>query len=392
MPRVRIRLRPATIFLLLGIFTLKMDENRHSHLTSGFVRGYERSLPFQSHRQALAPSAPGQPRLPSHLQPVNCIKVPKWTGSAPPIPPPSFLPPQISVANFGETSSATSTLAGPDVWAPLDPSTPNTSKSKVFQLSSPSTPFTVPPSPVFSSWGDMPTPMQPTPQQLQNRKWTEAYHAGRNESFSLSPAPVHLRPAAAAPLQRRAKPCYDKVVKPQLCDYFLKTGICRKGKECDFLHVIVLPDDKPLPSRICTFFQQSSCKKANMCDYAHVIHESKKQELEQRLVHHEEIRSATRLCSYHWNGHCKKASACSFVHATPRDRVPVSARRCQFFTAQARCKKGNRCMFAHVVDADASSMPSDLRSLKQSATGLSSACAPGRPQPLATVTNAPMKQ
>eukprot|EP00123_Amoebidium_parasiticum_P018536 comp24234_c1_seq1/m.44728 comp24234_c1_seq1/g.44728 ORF comp24234_c1_seq1/g.44728 comp24234_c1_seq1/m.44728 type:complete len:240 (-) comp24234_c1_seq1:3868-4587(-) len=175
---------------------------------------------------------------------------------------------------------------------------------------------------------------------------------------AMAPSPYAALPMAVG----GGRPGFAPILpapRAKFCSFY-NEGKCKKGPQCDHLHVVILADDAPMPERrVCAYFKEGTCKKGNQCDHLHVVREREKEEVEKRI----ERCMAERLekvCPFFWSATCKKGMACDTLHLMPRQRAPAGARVCQYFEASRVCKKNNQCEFLHVVDRPTSDMPLDI--------------------------------
>lgn len=135
---------------------------------------------------------------------------------------------------------------------------------------------------------------------------------------------------------------------------FFQRGSCKKGPECEFLHVL----DVKQP---CFFFQQGSCKKGDACDFPHIlIQEGNTLPQEDNALPQPQTQHQTqpqfkepknnqqqKECIYFQKGNCKNGENCEFLHVD-NEVAPLRQKQCAFFL-KGMCRNGENCEYVHNV-------------------------------------------
>jgi hypothetical protein len=182
---------------------------------------------------------------------------------------------------------------------------------------------------------------------------------GANCAFSHDVA-AKQRPATAAPVSRPAPTStaseIDSEKSTRVCRYFKRSGTCKDGDSCKFLHpagskpapafgapapqavavpaasqkdIQVTADEDKKFTKLCRFFKRNECKLGDGCPFIHQTNSAKASD-KQATVSAATADNANTdkaiVCRYYKRlGHCKLGANCSFLHSTTPPTVETVA-------------------------------------------------------------------
>lgn len=210
-------------------------------------------------------------------------------------------------------------------------------------------------------------------------------------------------PASAKNSSSSASPTADANSKAaKVCRYFKKNGTCRDGANCAFSHDVTVPGKQnatlsqtPAPARasisanveaptkLCRYFSRSgSCKNGDSCKFLHRhqgdvpspavrasnnISAAAPQTKNDIHITADEDKKYTKLCRFFRHNECKLGSECPFIHLPNNSRPVGNAEErtnantdkaviCKHFRRLGYCRLGDSCNFLHATNG--SDLPS----------------------------------